>query len=408
MTQAQVSHEITSASHYSNIERQRYEPSKGILELLAGRLSIPADYLTSGYIDDNEMEELLKQYEDLLQWELLSDARCFRATHTIKFDYIPSLTQEFHFKLLRCLEYFKAREFKNFKKCYLEGILPFVGNSLNTLNPSVQESFDYMSGLFHYINDNYEESIIFYSNVLEVNKDVLLQARLNFNIALANFRLQRYKEALYYTMKSRDLHLNSHNWKKSAECYNLLAVLYKSTNDFANAESSIHKGLKILNDDSEETHSKLLHTYALLYKEQGQQSEALIILDKCIYLKKKHNSFDLFISYQAKLNILLEKKDKYSILLNIELARYTCKSKLHEIHLQVIEGKLFLLQNHHFDYENSLQYCIDYYLENEIWEYLKIVTKEFADYYAGKKHYKKAYDLIKICLLANEKIHQGG
>ena len=99
-------------------------------------------------------------------------------------------------------------------------------------------------------------------------------------------------------------------------------------------------------------------------------------------------------------------KDERSISRSIGLARKTCKSKLHEIHLQVIEGKLYLLQNRYYDYEKLMQKCIDYYFLHKSWENLKNVAVDFSHYFAEKKQYKKAYELSQICLIANENIHK--
>lgn len=405
MTQTQASYDITSPSHYSNIENGRFEPSNGILELLAERFSVPTHYLVNKHIIDDEISELLKRYEELLNQELLSKSREFREKHKEKFNYIPSLTQELYFRLLRCLEFFKTNELKYFKKFYSEKIFPIVGKQFfHSLPFSIQEKVNYISGLYHYMNNNYEKSILFFEHVLKQSEDEALQAKLTFNIALANLYLHNPINVLTYAKKSKTLYLNLHNWKKTAECYNLIAIVYKNQNDFKASAEYINKGLQILNNKTEETYPMLLHTLALLYRNDGQYDKALNTINTCIALKEKFEHDDLFVSYRAKLNILLETHDEYSILKTIILARKSCQSKLQKVHLQVIEGKLFYLQKRYSDYEKSLQSCIDYYLKNQEWENLKKVSKDFSHYYAENRKYKKAYELSQLYLIANENI----
>ncbi|MBE1555093.1 helix-turn-helix transcriptional regulator [Sporosarcina limicola] len=407
MTQAKVSDGITSDSHYSNIEGGRYAPLEGTLKLLAERLSVPSTYLINQSVIDEDMTVLLDQYEDLLDAEEIENARFFFEEHKKSFEYIPSLQQELHFNLLRCTDFFKAGDYDTFGRYYSDTIIPYVDlELLTTLSASIREKYNYISGLYHYIKKNHKESIQFFSCILKMNDDASLHARLTFNIALAHYYLHDYTGALVYAEQSKDHYLNLHNWKKTAECYNLLAVLYKLLNDFDNAELYIHKGLNILNDETEKTYLTLLHNSALIYREKEQYDQALEAINRCISLKKDHNPDDLFISYHVKLKILLRTKDLDAVGDAFELAKNACTTKLDEIHLQVIEGKLCLLRNQSSDYEALIQQCADYYLKHEHWKCLKGITEEFAEYYAKIMQYKKAYNLNKLCLHAIKKIYK--
>ena len=276
MTQAKVSDGITSASHYSNIECGRYIPPKETLSLLAERLSVPTAYLTAKSIDDKKTSEFLKQYGDLLEAGEMEKAKSFFQTRKKSFEYIPSFQQELHFNLLRFLDFFKDDDHNAFQIQYIYKIAPFVDQqSLPTLSNYIQEKYHYISALYHYSNGHYTDAIHCYLFMLGINENPSLHARLHFNIALAFFRLHHYDKALEYVQKSKDLHLNSHNWKMTAECYNLIAVLYKVKNNFEAAEIYIHKGLNLLNDETEETYLKLLHNHALIYKEKGEYKKSV-------------------------------------------------------------------------------------------------------------------------------------
>ena len=406
MTQTKLSHGITSASHYSNIEGGHFATSQDILVLLAKRLSVPSTYLTNAYVNDKEITTLLGQYEDLLDEDRLEEVTSFRNVHVKSFTYIHSLHQELYFRLLRCLELFKARNFDEFNQYYLGKVASHIDqDALHNLNITIRSKYNYISGLHHYCSNNFQDCIPFFIEVLKTNEDPFLHAKLNFNIALAHFRLHRYTESLIFVEKAKEKHLNLHNWEKTAECYNLMAVLYRLSKNYEAAEIYITKGISILNnDESKKTYSILLHNLALIHTKKEQYNLALTIIDKCILLKKIYISTDLFISYWLRLDILLKLKDTTEITNNIELVRSSCTSNLDKIHLQVIEGKLFYLQCRYTDFEKLIQASIDYYFKHENWNHLKDLTVEFAEYYAERKQYKKAYELNKMCLLAVKKI----
>lgn len=407
MTQAKVSKDIISAPHYSNIEAGIFTPSQDTLTLLAKRLAVPATYFTHSYAEDKFMAELLQQYEGILEKEDVALANAFLKEHEKSFDYIQSLHQELCFKLLRCLALFKEKEFIAFQQLYEEKILSYVDfDILHTLNIRLQEKYDYITGLYHYIIGNHNDSIELFSKVLKISEDPLLHARLTFNIALAHYRLFHYTEALHYSEKARDCYLHLHNWDKTAECYNLMAVLYKDTNRLSTAELYIHKGIQILNDKTIRIYTMLLHNLALVYQEQEQHKKALETIENCIAIKKEYHSGTLFSSYREKLNILLSLKDETEITRTLEYARLVCKSSLEECHLRVIEGKQHFQHQRYDAYEKCLLQSIDYYLKHEQWEYLKCLPEELATYYAKKKHYKKAYELNLTGLLAFKKIYR--
>ena len=405
LTQVVVSQGITSAPHYSNIEGGRFVTSQDILVLLAKRLSVPIGYLTHGHATDKKITELLNQYEDILNEDQLEEATSFRETHEKSFRFIYSLHQELYFRLLRSVELFKRKDFESFKQYYIDKIMPRIGqDTLFNSNTVIREKYSNISGLYHYMNANYQECIPLFKSVLKMNEDPSLHARLNFNIALAHFRLLHYNDALEFANRAKDYYLNLHNWKCTADCYNLIGTLYKIKKDYINAEIYTSKGLHILADTDKLRSGKLLHNLALILKEQGQLDDALETITACLTLKEIHDPNHLFISYRGKLVILLEFKNERLLENNIEFARSTCTNELDKIHLQVIEGKLYLLQNDYSRYEKYIQQSIDYFFKYEQWDDLKDLAEELAEYYAERKQYKKAYELNKKCMTALKNI----
>ena len=401
MTQAKVSDGIISASHYSNIEGGRYIPPTETVNLLAERLSVPSSYLLGGTVDDKELTPLLKEYEDLLEIEKVEEATVFLEIHTTQFEYIPSLQQELHFNLLRCLHLFKCDDEATFTKQYEDKIASYIDQeSASTLSGFLQKRYNYIAALYHYIHHNHTASIHYQLRTLQLDEDQLTHAKLSFNIALSYFQLYQYREALDFVQKAKEIHLNLHNWTRVAECYNLLAVIHKVLKDFETAKMYITKGLHILDDDTQLTYAILLHNLALIHKEEKQYEQALSIINTSIRLKNAHGSADLFISLRAKADMLIELKDNVSTMVVIEEARNASKTELDCVHLQVIEGKYHLQQGHFSAYEKLTQASLDYYLKQKHWKCLKEISEDFAEYYAKRNQYKKAYTFNRLCILS--------
>lgn len=405
LTQVAVSQGITSAPHYSNIEGGHFVTSQDILVLLAKRLSVPTGYLTHGHATDKKITALLNQYEAILNEDRLEEALSFRETHAKNFTYVYSLHQELYFRLLRCSEFFKERKYEEFSQYYIETVVPCIDReSLTNLNTFIREKYIYISGLYYYINANYQECIPLFVSALKMNEDPLLHAKLNFNIGLSYFRLLQYNDALKFVKRSKGYYLNLHNWKSTADCYNLIGVLYKGKKDFINAEIYIRKGLHIVGDTDKIRQARLQHNLALIYKEQGELNKALETINTSLILKEKYDLDDLFITYHGKLIILSELQDEKLLSKTIESARSTCITKLNKIHLQVFEARLYLLQSNYSKYEKCMQQSIDYYFKQGRLDDLKDLAEELAEYYAERKQYKKAYELNKKCIIALKNI----
>lgn len=401
ISQQETCHGIISPSHYSNIETGRFEASEETLLLLAERLSVPAAYLYRIDKEDQEIQSLLRQYEKLIEAGEAESLSNFYDQNIDKFTYISSVRQELFFYLLKCIDLFRSDRFSNFGRTYLAQVSLYVDEDiLSTLDLAIQEKYFYVSGLYYYESGDFNKCIHHFANTLYLNSDPLLHARLTFNIALAHYQNYKYEEAQRYAYKAKDLYLNLHIWNKTADCYNLLGILYKEQKDLPAAENYIKKGLNILSDETEETYSKLLHNLALVSIEKQNYEKALGSINKSIQLKKEYGHGALFSSYRVKLNIYLDIEDVVSVTKWSVDARKACVTKLDEAHLQVIAAKSDYLLEWFSSYEELMEKSIKIYHDTKEWKSLKPLAEQLADYYAQKNQYKKAYELQQLCLLA--------
>ncbi|MGG3941157.1 tetratricopeptide repeat protein [Peribacillus psychrosaccharolyticus] len=406
-SQDQVGHGIISTSHFSNIEGGRFVPSQDILYLLADRLAVPYTYFEDIHIDDPDLAVLLKEYQRIIEGGELAQIESFYHENESKFEFIPSLNQELYFSLLRILDLINANRIEDADQLYNNKVVNYVDPSqVYMLSAEIREKYFYVTGLIHYIKKNYEESIHNFRKTITLTNDSMLKARLTFNIALSLYYLYEYTEALEYSVKAKDLYLNLHDWGKTAESYNLIALLYKEINDYKNAESYIMKGFDILNDKSKKTYAVLLHNLALIKMNENSNDEAFNMLNECIELKKQHNFNNLFISYRSQLKIYLDRKDYESFIETMELATLTCRSDSDVAHLNVFQAQLNKYQKNYAEYEQLMDSSINFFFDIEDWKSVKSISEEFADYFVERKQYKKAYQIQKMELHATKKIYR--
>lgn len=406
-SQDQVGHGIISTSHFSNIEGGRFVPSQDILYLLADRLAVPYTYFEDIHIDDPDLAVLLKEYQRIIEGGELAQIESFYHENESKFEFIPSLNQELYFSLLRILDLINANRIEDANQLYNNKVVNYVDPSqVYMLSAEIREKYFYVTGLIHYIKKNYEESIHNFRKTITLTTDSMLKARLTYNVALSLFYLYEYTSALKYSLKAKELYLNLHDWARTADCYNLTALLYKEVNDYESAESYINKGFDILQDESKKTYALLLHNLALIKIDKKLDEEALEILNRCIALKEKHNFNNLFISYRSKMKIYLDRNDIESFKNMMEIASLACKSDSDNTHLHVFQAQLNKYQKNYIEYENLMDSSIKYFFEIEDWKSVKSISDEFANYYVERKQYKKAYQIQKMELHATKKIYR--
>ena len=406
-SQEQVSQGIISSSHYSNIEGGRFEPSQDILYLLADRLSVPYTYFEDVHVDDPKLAVLLSKYEKLIEGGDQQETKTFFHENESKFEFIPSMNQELLFSLLRILDLVNFDQFDEVERLYISKVKGYIDpDEVYMLSAAIQEKYYYVTGLIHYVKKHYPESIKHFNKTISLTKDANLEARLTFNVALSLFRIYDYHESLKYSLKAKDLYLNLHNWIKTADCYNLIAVLYREVKNYDQAEVYIKKGLDIL-DESEMTYAVLLQNLASLRIEQNITEEALELLIRSINLKKKHNHQNLSVSYRTKLEIYIKKGDFASLKEELLVTKSYSVTAFDEAHVQVIEGKLKLYEEKYNEYESLMNNCINFFYDNQDWKSMVNISGDLSRYYAERKQYKKAYQIIQKELHATKIMYKG-
>lgn len=147
LKQSDVCHGIVSASHYSNIEACRFTPSLDTMMLIAERLDVPYSYLTNTNSYNASLEELLLEYEKFIDLRDVNGINQLMSKSASVFQYIESIAQEYHFKLLRFLELVMWNKVEDAIAHYEENLSDLDPSSLNYI---VYKKYLYATGLYNY------------------------------------------------------------------------------------------------------------------------------------------------------------------------------------------------------------------------------------------------------------------
>ena len=403
LSQAEICKGIISASHYSNIENGRYQPTIDILSLLAERLSVPVPYFTKSTEDNIQLEELLQVYEKKIKMEDTEKLNLFIQTNKKQFEFIPSLEQELNFNLLKFIHLVKASQIIEAKELYTQKIIN-MKNTQSTVNIPILHKYFYVSGLYYFFEREWSESLFFFKELLQISNDPLLKAKVSYNISLVSYNLFDYEEALQFAKEAKVMYLNLHRWEETGDCYNLIAVLLRENELFEESEIYLYKGLNIIGKDSNITRAKLHHNLALIKYNQGDYKEALEKIDTSIHIKEQTERNDLFISHRTRLNIFLKMEDTLSLKRELKIAQKHVQTSMDKAHFLFIKAQMHYLLEEFTYYEDSMKICVENYLLHKNWKNLKLAAEHYSTYLGEKKRYKQAFHYQKICTFALKKL----
>lgn len=400
VSQAEVCKGIISASHYSNFENGRYQLGTDILTLLAERLAVPYSYFSNWNEEDPSLEELLSSYEKKVEIGELEEFERFYEREQEQFAYIPSVRQEFVYHLIRFKHLFKSNRYDEARQLYARYILD-TKHSYLALDEGYSQVYYYISGLYYYALNQWEECIRHFNAAMKMSDDDLFRAKILYNLSLAAYRLFKYERALHYAKEAKNIYLNLHDWEKTADCYNLVAVLLRETGSLEESEMYISKALHLIGGEYAAKQTKLYHNLALVKFDQEDYQRALELIEKSLRLKTELDTDEsLFISYRIRLAIYLNKKDILSLRQNLKLAQNYIATDGDRAHYLYIEAQTFYLLEDYPSYEKSIAKSIKLFESAKNWKYLKMAAEHYANHLGIHRSYKKAYEYQMVCTLA--------
>ena len=386
ITQEVLAQGICSKTYLSKIENNVTQASEEIITLLCKRLDIPLHYDSS-----EELERIIHLLDHWLisiknkENKKIEEYRS-QIVKTIKNLDNPEISIKYHLVSLRYFLYHK--KFEESKKIVDE--LTLIEN---VFCEEQKAFFLYFTGLYEYLNDEINESIMYYSKAEELFKKLHIhEPELLYFLALSHSRINNTALAIHYSNKALDFYTDQLDFLHSIYLYIILAINFLRLNNYEKTESYLFNALKISKSlNNNDLIANIFHNLGFLYSKKSGHLKAIDYYKQSLelkvsdYQKYTHTLFYLVKEYFKAGNFqegnqLLDKGIEIASINNITTNFYKLKA-LKAINNLNIEACMSSL----------IEEIVPYFENKQNWsefhEYLMLLSKHYSDL----NQYKKAY-----------------
>lgn len=171
----------------------------------------------------------------------------------------------------------------------------------------IEHDREIMKGDSYYVSQEYEMSILHYTNALHINKD---SARARINKSRALCRLENYDDALKEIEKAIEIDYTNHI------AYSVKAMIFRRMKKYDKALTFINKAIEIMPDYAEAWLTK-----GNILSEMGKIKDAIECYDKSIFLRPDYAK--AYYNKGKVLNWIGKKKDAKKCLRKAKELGYT-------------------------------------------------------------------------------------
>ncbi|WP_226086716.1 helix-turn-helix transcriptional regulator [Mesobacillus sp. S13] len=385
---------IVSATHLSNIERGRFNPSDEILASLSERLNVRLGYLTNYNKFDSEIQDLLVNLLDSL---ILGSPDAKLTVDKLSQKPINNILQETIFlMLISCYKY----------KCKLNPIeeenqLSFYEiDKISSLDPLLIKSFYYYKGQKHFYKGNYNNSLRYFNELIKLTYSSKEYSFLLYNLALLEYYSKFYIRAAKSAEKALSYSLSAHNWEVSFDIYNLLMVIHWEDKDLEIAKEYGSKALEIGEIKNYSECHRVYHNLGSIHLEEGSLDLAVDFLNKSISLKNKMSIYNFSSKFKLLKCFFLKGADERFKSLHYDLLNNT-KTKKEELILEYF-NVVFLKRGNTGDIVKRIKEIIPLLKKHNLKEEYISCLKELAVHYSAQNSYKHAFSCYEKLSLALE------
>jgi HTH-type transcriptional regulator, quorum sensing regulator NprR len=303
LSREELGGDLICARKLHDLESGRLHPEKLLLQSLAERLDLPADYLEHYYIDDKHLEAKLAAVHALLDAMKIQCAGGVIRDLEHDYPYVPSLKRELQMLLLKTYYYVKAGDVTKGVACYEKEIHPLVGVDENINDHELKELYYYVRGEVYFHQENYSMSFDSYLTQLKYAQANITKARASYNAAISAFELHDIQTARKYCDMAIFIYLKEQDWKRAADAYNMIGILCWEVNELEKSEDYLRKALHLDQEFAEvNLKEQIYHNLGLVYQKRNDVEKSLVYLSESLRLKKQSRSKGISITYYHLLN----------------------------------------------------------------------------------------------------------
>ncbi|OEF99323.1 hypothetical protein BHF71_01660 [Vulcanibacillus modesticaldus] len=402
MTLKQLSEDICSISYLSKIENNKEKPHQEVINKLFNRLGIPLEQ-----DDPKQIEELNKELDEW--YEVIKNRDVNKAVELEK-TISEKLTNIESPSILTKYNLFSIRYqllLGNLDKS--KSIINRLQEQNNNFSVEHKYYFNYFNGLYHYLLDDFIESLKYSSKAERINQTLQVnEPELYYLLAITHSRLNHVTLAIQYTNIAFELFNQKLNYIRSAECQIIMAINYIRIRDLEKADYYLGNVLQLaekLKDDY--LLSNTYHNLGYLHSMKGEPQTAIEYYHKSLKYKEENEGYLNTIYYIIQEYFTIGKIDKVNewIEKGLEL---TNENNKYYVKINVLKSILSLSKKDN-DKKEAHKYieekAIPYFIKKQFWREVSEYAEKLADYYNSDGHYKKSSQYYKLANDARKKIY---
>ncbi|MFC4409113.1 helix-turn-helix domain-containing protein [Chungangia koreensis] len=400
MKQSTLAAGICSASHLSKIENNSAIPSEEIANLLLEKLNVQ---MSEYSVEEEEqiIDRLETMYKDAVlnrDHEQIRDFLLQFAGQKIQF---KSMDNFYTYNLLMCRLFLVLRE---------QDVSPFIETLelvASQFNERQKFIFHLNMGIYYYSQFEFQKSIEILERSFELIKMVQIEAWeladfYNF-IGTTYMKIDEYFRAIQYISKAMRFFRDNLYLIRAIDCYIILGISFKNTNQLEKAKESYLLGQKLANELGLNSYQSMFHhNLGRLHAMAGNPEKSIeyyhLSLESKYHMKIK----------EGRIATILALINEYSKLNNsIQVIRW-CKKGLNILDKEYDDNHSALAESYRYHYliygalhsnaldkEEILKEAIAHFEKIDDYRYIHKYSVLLIDHYAQNEDYKKAMDYFQ-------------
>ncbi|WP_170006362.1 helix-turn-helix transcriptional regulator [Bacillus fonticola] len=400
----ELSKGIISATHLSNIELGRFQPSEETLLLLAERLHLPSDYVLRHYQRDAKWDEQFAQWKHHLFFDIDALEKSYASLPDPL--YIPHIEQEIIYVLLK-MSYCMKKNLP-YEDAW-EQVQHYISSEDELPLSLVHEIYVYALGLHSFHRQQWDKSIYYFEQFLGYKQSSPVIASIHFNYALLYRASHKPFKAKRAANEAMHKYLFEHQWKKLAETYNLLGALAIETEEWDESLSYLSKAQELATQQELPLLlARVHHNIGLVQKSQEAHDLAMASFQKSIQLRNEHELGGQLLSYRSLLDACVSLKDLNRFQQFMQEAASFVLSDDDRMQLQYFCAKWKHDCEQAEDSIEEYETVLHHLLRQNKWSLAEGMAATIAEYYFEKRRYKKAAEYFAQELKIRDAIQKGG
>jgi tetratricopeptide (TPR) repeat protein len=391
MKQLVLAKGICTPSYLSKIERNLILPSEDIVTLLFNRLGIdPTKLQKNDQQTEIDFEKMLKDsYKEVItnrDENFTKQKLDYLEQHSPLFEN-QTLYYTYQLVLLRFRIILGSNLDERKKEIDdLEGIS-------KDFNPRQMYLYKINKAIYYYSIENRNKSIEYFEDVLllvnNTSLEVWEKAELNYMIGVVYTADSRIFASIEYTRSALDYFRENFSMKRVLDCYILIGITHKKSEQFQDALESYLKAMQICDEfNLHDEKGIVYHNLGSLYGTMSNSEDAIHYYKQSIKYRTEKDSPLISI-----LCLVIE----YSKLNNQQLVNDWCDEGISLI--SQLKGNNFTSYYHHFSFFKSLhseqglsekitEEAIEYFKSIQDYQYVNKYSIALAERYYNKRKYK--------------------